>query len=271
MYNFDNTLVTYQDARGVGVNTHYQQPPVGHNHYMHTQQQVYEQPTMPVYGTAYPPAYQTSHRVVAPQQSNYRVTLSPSPRRSMTQNSFNKTAYALQPKTTYTKDKPIVKVSTTKQVYYPAAHNQVEEHLELEEGKTSSIPAYNQYQTIEPMPVADTRGFEYENTRHHSPVRHHSPMRQTKTNKRIQTGGSNKNYYTSYQPAATQQINPYSTQTIVPMYTQVPTYIPQPVSYTPQVMSYSPSYPVYNPMSTSATYNQTPFQPSRTSGKHFIS
>ena len=93
---------------------------------------------MPVYDTIVQPT--VVNRVVAPQRIA-RPTISLSPTRA------GKTLYGLAPKSAITSEKPIVKVSTTKQAYYPASQNHVEEHLEMDENMISTSPRY--YTTYE--------------------------------------------------------------------------------------------------------------------------
>ena len=228
MYNIDDTLVRYQDTRLLmpSAPAPASQRPA---YYMTQQKPVMMTETVPIYEAQ--PVLGATQRIIMPQQK-YRRTMSISPNR------FNKTAYSMVPKSTHTKEEPIVKVSTTKQFYYPALYNEVEEHLEVEESKAASQPVFYR-----------TRGQFYDVPQYEPQSFMPAATYYPKTNKSIQTGGSrSKKYQATYRPKERHysplKYDPIATVAptpFIPTYTQLPVFYP------------TPNYVTYNPMSTAYT------------------
>ena len=186
-----------------------------------------------------------SQGIKAPQQPLYK-TISVSPVRNST------TVYNLKNKKNYTQEEPIVKVTTEKQVYYPALYKETEEYLQINEkpgfpvSHTYVRTSYqdNKFGTINYNEYEKDRYYEDRERKHRNTI---SPYRESR--RRPKTKKYDKYHKTLYVPAQEYTIQPVPalpTQTLVPMYTHVPTY-PSPPTYTTYhtidtKYGYSPTY-----------------------------
>jgi hypothetical protein len=158
MYNFDNTIVSYPDPRAVERREAYTSRP---SYYVSKQTPVYASPLQNTFYTTY-----GAQRIIEPQ---------PQMARPLTANHYTyasparktQTVVDMAQKQTLTQEEPITKVTTTKQVYYPALYKDKQETLEFSE-KTpevvrptlAALPTYVTSQV--PEPVYTNAAYEYD-------------------------------------------------------------------------------------------------------------
>lgn len=146
MYNHNDTLVSYQDPRAIERRDVYSNKPS----FVLTKQRPVE--SIDARSTFYNTSNSAFKGVRAPQKEFTR-TMTASP------GAFGKTTYSMGLKKKLTKDSPIVKVTTKRQLYYPALHNETEETLEVQEG-------------VEVMPVYQKTHYLPQHTTEIKPNRH---------------------------------------------------------------------------------------------------
>ena len=223
MYNFDNTLVSYQDPRCIERRDQYST----RNNYFVSKQS----PTQ--LGSTYQSTfYKTaglSQGVKAPQMQPRPVTVA-----TYAQNPYS-TIVSMPEKRTFTHESPITKVTTQKQVFYPALHTETSQHLEFNEENKQTITyaredAYerdrgtrDRYSSPQRRRYAESDYYSPEGYRRRREHLSHSPRRHS-DRKRL-----DKYHTTTFVPTNTyiMQPGPFApTQTVVPMYTHVPTTTP---------------------------------------------
>lgn len=251
MYNFDNTLVSYQDPRCIERRDVYSSRPSYFVSKQKTMQNNAAQSTF----------YQTKdnevRRVFQPQK-NFTRTLTASPKK------FGSTTYSLGSKRQYSNASPIMKVTTQKQVYYPGFQNESEEIIEVQQ--PSYAPAYTKshYQNEQRYSSPNHRqgygsssqmqgysnlynegtGYSHDNQGYHHGREsdHHRTNHRNKSQEHFKNNSHHKNrskkhdqlhqtYYVPTSPIKYESIPVMPTQTLVPMYSQVPLY-QSPATYT---------------------------------------
>jgi hypothetical protein len=158
MYNFDNTIVSYPDPRAVERREAYTSRP---SYYVSKQTPVYASPQQNTFYTTY-----GTQRIIEPQ---------PQLARPLTANHYSyaspsrkvQTVVGMPLKQKLTQEEPITKVTTTKQVYYPALYKDKQEVLEFSE-KTPEVyrptlAAYPTYARSQyPEPGYTNADYEYD-------------------------------------------------------------------------------------------------------------
>ena len=224
MYTNNDALVTYQDSRLIERRDMYTSRP---EFYVSKNQTV---------GVAYSPTRiypsfdaPVTKRVIDPQKSYYR-SISTSP------TGYGQTYISLNNKRGVTKESPIMKVTTTKQMFYPSYQDETEEVLELPARALSPV------QTLYAKPLYSKPEYyassnkklysrKYDNlTNYYDAL--HTKKNETLSNYKKEEKRHDKTHRTTYvpkEPVLLDAITTYPTQTLVPMYTEVPVYTDVPV------------------------------------------
>lgn len=184
--------------------------------------------------------YQTKsdgHQGVIAPQTHFTQTLTTSPAR------FRNTNYQKSIKYEPSRDSPIMKVTTKKQLYYPALSTEVEEELKVQEPyalvptyqKTyyQEEPEYRRSQTAYQPGSYRERSYDRRDTRNRRRHGERSPNHKESRShhKTKQHDRYNKTTSVPENVCTFQTIPVMPTQTLVPMYTHVPSYN-QPQTYT---------------------------------------
>lgn len=253
MYNYDNTLVQYQDPRLIERRDVYTSRPA---YYVSKQTPV--NPGVTLQSTFYNTGG-IAQSVYAPQETVGRpLTVSPV-RGGTTFLNMEAKEKATLPKS------PIVKVKTEKQLYYPAAVAETEERVELPDEleylcRSTYTPTYAKTATIDHYDYEKDRYYERRDRRYGKSAEEYRNERKTRTK------NYDKYHKSYYVPTATNYVQPIATQTSVvhPVTTQTNVVHPvtthtsyvQPVSSVP-TQNLVPMYshvPVYQSPPTYTTY-----------------
>ena len=171
------------------------------------------------------PKFNSPTKVREPQ-----TTFSRSLARSST--GYGKTFISYNNKKDITKESPIMKVTTTKQMFYPSYQNETEEILEIQENQQNQIqtiyskPLYSEVRNFysPTKPTAYARKFDTLDNYHDAINSKNNELRSKSLWREKQHG---RNYKTTYVPQTKVYEEPiltYPTTTLVPMYTETPLY-----------------------------------------------
>lgn len=248
MYNYNDTLVSYKDSRAIERRDMYRSRP---SYFVSKQTPVQN---LDARSTFYQTKSEGHQGVIAPQ-THFTQTLTASP------GGFGQTNYSRKVKYEPSRDSPIMKVTTKKQLYYPALSSEVEEELKVQEGyalvptyqKTyyQEEPDYRRSQTAYPRGSYRERSYDCRDTRNRRRYGERSPDNRDSRSvtKTKQHDRYNKTTKVSDNVITLQTVPVMPTQTLVPMYTQVPMYN--------QPQTYTSFYPVNtNYVYTPGTYQQ---------------
>lgn len=247
MYNFDNTIVSYADPRAIERREVYSSRP---SYYVSKQQKVYDSPLRTTFHTTY-----GSQRIIEPQHQMKR-TLTASQPIYYSPSRMGHTIVDMPHQKKITQEEPITKVTTTKQVYYPALYQEKKETIEFNDKAPevlrttlAAAPTYSKsyYQVPEYTHVDHEydRDYEVKYNRHRStsPKRYREEerdrrYREEEKDRKHRSRKHDKYHTSTYISPERNAMHTIPMQTYMPTYT-VPVYN---TTYYPAAPAYTPSY-----------------------------
>jgi hypothetical protein len=157
MYNVDNTIVSYPDPRGIETRGAHNS---GQSYHGSNQPQFYASPIRNTLYTTY-----GAQGVIEPQSQMNKHLTTNHYTHSSSSRKFQ-TMVGMESKQALTQEEPITKVTTTKQVYYPAVYADKQETLEFSEKAQELRPTLTKLPTYvptqRPEPVYSNPEYEYD-------------------------------------------------------------------------------------------------------------